>query len=102
MQEGFANDWMHIYSDEIPKWLSKYPIPLNTAFPVTDAKLIKKRNTRHQSRTLRHRRWKIATTAILTTLSRKLNPLFYLSCFIPLFVINSNNRPKYTPIRSLL
>ena len=41
MQEGFANDWMHIYSDEIPKWLSKYPIPLNTAFPVTDAKLIK-------------------------------------------------------------
>ena len=41
MQEGYINDWIHIYSEEIPKWLSKYPIPLNTAFPVSNPKLLR-------------------------------------------------------------
>ena len=41
MKEGYINDWIHIYSDEIPTWLSKYPIPLNTTFPVSNPKLLR-------------------------------------------------------------
>lgn len=41
MQEGYVNDWIHVYSEEIPNWLSKYPIPINTAFPVSNPKLLR-------------------------------------------------------------
>ena len=32
--EGFVNDWMYIYGFEFEELLSRYPIPLNTAFSV--------------------------------------------------------------------
>lgn len=32
--EGFVNDWMYIYGFEFEELLSRYPVPLNTAFSV--------------------------------------------------------------------
>ncbi len=41
MKEGYSNDWIHISSNEITDLLKKYPIPLNTAFPVSESKLLR-------------------------------------------------------------
>lgn len=41
-KEGFVNDWMHIGGDDFTELLSKYPLPLNTAFNVGEGYFFRK------------------------------------------------------------
>lgn len=40
--EGFVNDWIYIYGYEFEELLSRYPIPVNTAFSVGRATFLRK------------------------------------------------------------